>query len=405
MDNPPDTSHGGRPPVASPMAAERSPAQPAGGRRSRSAGDGGQQPTPGEKPRPAPGRRPRRGPLRLIWRTLVTTWDDGIFGMSAQAAFWMTLSLPPLLLGLLGSLGFVSRWFGVGTIEVVQRQILDVAATVFTSQVVDQIIRPTVIDILTQGRSSIVSIGFVLSLWAGSSALASLVDSITAAYRQHTVRNPVWQRTFALLLYVVLLIGSMVVLPLVALGPDLLAGLVPDSARPVVAHLVRLFYYPVLGALLVISLATLYKVVLPNKLPWHRGLPGALLAMAVFLVSSAVLRFYITWVTSTGYTYGALATPIAFLLFSFFIALALVFGAEFNNAIQQMWPAHPTRRERRRWRRLEMARYAARAHVETDPPDPQTGQPLDDPAQRSRAPAPLPVEPKRPGWGASTANR
>ena len=124
-------------------------------------------------------QRARRGPRRLIWRTVVKSWTDGILGMSAQAAFWMTLSLPPLLLGLLGSLGFVSRWFGPNTIESVQGQILQVAANVFTDEVVDQIIRPTVTDILTQGRSSIVSVGFLLSLMAGSSALASLVDSIT----------------------------------------------------------------------------------------------------------------------------------------------------------------------------------------------------------------------------------
>jgi membrane protein len=310
--------------------------------------------------------RTRRSPRRLIWRTVVKAWTDGIFGMSAQAAFWMTLSLPPLLLGLLGSLGFVSRWFGPNTVEVVQREILQVTTNVFTPEVVDQIIRPTVTDILTQGRSSIVSVGFVLSLLAGSSALASLVDSITTAYRQHTVRHPVWQRVFALLLYVVLLIGSVFVLPLLALGPGLIPDLFPHAVRPTVAQLVRLFYYPVLGALLVLGLATLYKAVLPNKLPWHRGLPGALLAMVVFLVSSEGLRFYITWVTGTGYTYGALATPIAYLLFSFFIAMAIVLGAEFNNAIQEMWPAHQTRRERRRWRRLGMERYAAQTRAENE---------------------------------------
>ena len=326
----------------------------------------------------APPTAGRRGPLRLIWRTLVTSWNDGFFGMAAQAAFWMTLSLPPLLLGLLGSLGFVSRWFGEATIELVQREILQFATTVFTPEVVDQIIRPTVTDILTQGRSSIVSVGFVLSLWAGSSALASLVDSITTAHRQHTVRNPIWQRTFALLLYVVLLIGSVFVLPLLALGPGVVPDLFPESSRATVAHLVGVFYYPVLGALLVLALATLYKIVLPHKLPWHRGLPGALLAVVVFLVASTSLRHYIRWVTSTGYTYGALATPIAFLLFSFFIAMAIVVGAEFNNAIEEMWPAGPTRRARRRWRRLEMARYAAHARAEdeagpADEPGPRTG--------------------------------
>ncbi|HKR51181.1 MAG TPA: YihY/virulence factor BrkB family protein [Pseudonocardiaceae bacterium] len=306
-------------------------------------------------------RAVRRGPLRLIARTAVKSWDDSFVAMSAQAAFWMTLSLPPLLLGLLGSLGFVTSWFGPTAVEAAQREIVRFATTVFSADVVDQIIRPTVGDILTQGRVTIVSVGFVLSLWAGSSALASLVDSITAAYRQYTVRHPVWQRIFALLLYVVTLIGSVLVLPLTALGPDLIPELLPESIRPTMTQLVGIFYYPGLGVALMLSLATLYKVVLPNKLPWHRGLPGALLAMAVFLVTSTGLRLYIASVSVTGYTYGALAAPIAYLLFSFFIAMAIVLGAEFNSAIEELWPAHPTRRDRRRERRREMARLTARA--------------------------------------------
>jgi membrane protein len=70
--------------------------------------------------------------------------------------------------------------------------------------------------------------------------------------------------------------------------------------------------------------------------------------MAVFLVTSTGLRLYISSVTATGYTYGALAAPIAYLLFCFFIAMAIVLGAEFNSAIEELWPAHPTRRDRRR---------------------------------------------------------
>jgi membrane protein len=318
---------------------------------------------------PATDKRARRGFLRLISRTAARAWEDSFISMSAQAAFWMTLSLPPLLLGMLGSLGFVASWFGPATIEAAQREIVRWATTVFSADVVNEIIRPTVSDILTQGHSSIVSVGFVISLWAGSSALASLVDSITAAYRQHTVRHPVWQRIFALLLYAVALIGSVFVLPLTALGPDLIPDLFPAAVRPTVALLVGIFYYPGLGVLLMVGLATLYKVVLPNKLPWHRGLPGALLAMAVFLVTSTGLRLYIAWVSGTGYTYGALATPIAYLLFSFFIAMAILLGAEFNSAIEEIWPARPTRRDRRRGRRRTMARVAAHALSDSDRPD------------------------------------
>jgi membrane protein len=89
-------------------------------------------------------------------------------------------------------------------------------------------------------------------------------------------------------------------------------------------------------------------------------LPGAVLAMVVFAVSAFGLRIYIAGITSTGYTYGALATPIAFLLFAFLIGFAIVLGAQLNNAIQETWPIRPSRR-RHRIQRLLGIRQAAEA--------------------------------------------
>ncbi|MGX7826793.1 YihY/virulence factor BrkB family protein [Actinokineospora sp. 24-640] len=303
----------------------------------------------------------KRGLARL---TLSKAWSGNLFSEAAEAAFWQILSLPPLLLGLLGSLGFIADWLGQDFTIAVEADLIEISRTAFSESVVTQIIQPTVSDILTVGRGEIVSVGFLISLWAGSSAMSSFVDAITVAHGQYGVRGDVWQRVFALLLYVlslVLLVGG---LPVLALGPDVLPNLFPTSWRPTITQWLDIAYYPAIGVVLVLALATLYKVALPRKLPWHRGLPGAVLAMAVFVLSSIILRLYISWITTTGYTYGALATPIAFLLFAFFIGLAIILGAYFNAAIQDTRPAKMTRRQRRKWRRLEMDRANERRRAE-----------------------------------------
>jgi membrane protein len=315
----------------------------------------------------------RRGLRYVIGRTVTKAWTDGIFGLSAQGAFWQTLSLPPLLLGLLGGLGYVSGWFGPQTVQQVENKVLAFCRTVFDPTVVEQIIAPTVRDILSQGRGEIVTVGFVISLWAGSSAIASFVDAITLAHDQRDVRNVVWQRIFALLLYLAALVIGVFTLPVLALGPDQLIRLWPDAWEGTVATWVNRFYYPAIGLFLMLALTTLYKLALPRKLPWHRGLPGALLAMLCFLITSTGLRWYISWVTNTGFTYGALATPIAFLLFNFFIGFAIILGAQLNHAIEEVWPARMTRRERRRWRRLEMERAAERLRREDAGQRPSAG--------------------------------
>jgi membrane protein len=310
---------------------------------------------------------PRRGPLRLLKRTWAKAWEGNLFSEAAEAAFWQVLSLPPLLLGLLGSLGYVAQWLGREVINSVQDTIIEWSYTAFSDNVVKGIIQPTVNDILQHGRGEVLTVGFLLSLWAGSSAMSSFVDAITVAHDQYGVRNEVWQRIFALLLYLAALVLLIIGLPILALGPDVLPKLFPVAWREEISFWVDTFYYPALGVMILLALATLYKLALPRKLPWHRLLPGALLAMIVFLLSSIGLRLYISWITTTGYTYGALATPIAFLLFAFFIGLAIIIGSYFNAAIQEMWPARMTRRQRRRWRRLEMTRAASASQPPTSP--------------------------------------
>jgi membrane protein len=283
----------------------------------------------------------------VITRLLTRAWDDDVLGQSASAAFWQTLSLPPLLLGLFGLLGYAERWFGPDTVVAVQEWITRITGGVFSRSAVDQIIVPTVAEILTTARGEVVSIGFVLTFWSGSSAMATFVDAITRAHDQYPVRSWAWQRSLAILLYLGALAVGIVLLPVAALGPGRLLPLVPDAVEPAARAMVNVVYLPVVVMVLVLALTTLYKIALPFKPPWHRGLPGAVLAAVVFLVGATGLQLYLDWITSTGYTYGALAAPIAFLLGMYFIALAVILGAYLNAAIQTVRPAPLRRRGRR----------------------------------------------------------
>lgn len=294
---------------------------------------------------PAPARPSRHHIWHIVRRTLSKSWDDSIFSESAQAAFWCALSLPPLLLGMLGSLAFVAPLFGPETLPTIETQIIDTAARFFSSNVVTEIIEPTVRDIVQGARGEVVSLGFVISLWAGSSAISAFVDSITEAHDQTPLRHPVRQRFYSLGLYVVMLVVAIISAPFIALGPRKIAEFIPDSWD----HVLRFGYYPVLVLVLIVGVNILYRVSLPKPLPSHRLLLGSVLATVVFLLATFGLRFYLTWITATGYTYGALATPIAFLLFAFFLGFAIMIGAELNAAIEEEFPAPATHAKRFRW--------------------------------------------------------
>ena len=129
------------------------------------------------------------------------------------------------------------------------------------------------------------------------------------------------------------------------MGPPKISEHIPESVDNALAF----GYYPVLFVGMIVSVNILYRVSLPKPLPSHRLLLGSVFATVVFLLATFGLRFYLTWITATGYTYGALATPIAFLLFAFFLGFAIMMGAEFNAAVQEEWPAPATHAKRFRW--------------------------------------------------------
>ena len=314
---------------------------------------------------PGPGRLDSwpvaiRVPVQVLGHTLAKAWQDRILGLSAEAAFWQILSVPPLLIGLLGSLGYLGSIIGEASVRQIEEQLLTASSQVLTPDVVDSLVRPTLNDILGSGRLDVVSVGFLLSLWAGSSATATFMNTIVIAYDQRDVRGPIRTRLKALWLFIVGMIMAVLTLPLLVLGRGMLVALLPVSWQDTAKVLINAVYWPVVLIGLLVALASFYHVVLPHRLPWRRHLPGALLALSFFLVAASVLRAYVADILTTALPYGALAAPIGALLFCFFFGMAVLLGAELNATIQARWPA-PLRRHDRRRRARRAAKLASEA--------------------------------------------
>jgi membrane protein len=324
----------------------------------------------------------RRRPIRLVRRTFSKAWHDRVLGLSAEAAFWQLLSLPPLFLALLGSFGYLAGPLGADTINAVEQKLLDAFSRAFTPAVVDQLIQPIVSEVLHGGRADVVSIGTVLALWAGSSATSTFVNTVTIAYGMRDLRGAVRSRLLALWIYLGTVVIGVGLLPVLVLGPTALVRLMPDSVESDAARLINAVYWPAVGGILLIGLTTFYHLAPPKRLPWHRGVPGAALAMAVFLLGSLGLRAYIRFAVGQGLTYGTLAAPIAALLFFFLLALAVLTGAELNAAIEHLSPSQPGRRAQRR----------AEDSQRTTPEQPPVGAPA---PTRPRAPTEATAEPER----------
>jgi membrane protein len=99
----------------------------------------------------------------LLGRTVSKAWHDRILGLSAEAAFWQLLSLPPLILAGIASLGYVADWFGPDTVTSVQVQIESALSRGVSSEFVNETIAPTLDEVLRGPRAGLISIGFILA--------------------------------------------------------------------------------------------------------------------------------------------------------------------------------------------------------------------------------------------------
>src|SRR5579875_1935221 len=235
--------------------------------------------------------RPRvaRTAATLLWGTVQQAWHDRILGLAAEAGFWQLLSLPSLILAVLGVLGYFSGLLGADNVNDLQSTIDGALKHVIVPSAVNSTVAPALHRILYGGRADVVSISFVVSLWTGSSAMATYVNTITIAYGMRQLRGAVSSRLLALRLYLSFVFISIVLLPLLVLGPAHFVALFPKGSRHALRDVTNVGYWPVVVLLSFALLATLYHRAVPVRMAWRRALPGAVVGVVVWTVGSLLL--------------------------------------------------------------------------------------------------------------------
>ncbi|WP_243708302.1 YihY/virulence factor BrkB family protein [Actinomadura sp. GC306] len=283
--------------------------------------------------------------LGVVWALTKGTASKAfryrVTGLAAEAAFFALLSLPPLVIGLIGTMGHLSGLFQPGTVSEIRTWVIEQARTVLTGPAVDTVVVPLIDDVIRGGSPDIVSLSFLLSLWAGSRATNVYIDTISIAYGLSGIRGVVRTRLRAFFLYLIGLLVFLIVIPLLVAGPALVQQVVPESAG-----LVQALYWPVVVTLSIIFLATLYHLSVPVRTPWRRDLPGAVLALLIWIVGSFGLRIFLAGSLSGVSVYGSLSAAIAVLAWLYVAALAVLIGAALNAEIDRLWPTADTARAR-----------------------------------------------------------
>ena len=276
---------------------------------------------------------------RLALATVRVCLRYRVTGLAAEAGFFALLSLPPLVLGLVASAGYLGQELGGDVLTDLRDRIAGLAGSFVTPVVVDNVIIPTFNVVSGHGRFVILSIGFLLSLWSGSRALNVYVDTVSIMYGLGGRRGIVRTRLLSFTLYVSALVLGVVLIPLMLVGPGLLSDLLHRwfTGLPSLAWL-GLLYWPFVSLLGVAGLTTLYHLATPVRKAWRRDVPGAVLALIIWLLASMVLRLLLTASVGGASIYGPLSAPIVILIWSYFFALAVLIGAALNAAMNAAAP-------------------------------------------------------------------
>jgi membrane protein len=281
--------------------------------------------------------------LRTLWTLLVRTVrdadDDRVLGLASEVAFYALCALPPTLLAILGAAGFVGDALGPDVKQGLVSYVVDSAANFLSPATAQDVVKPTVETVLREGRADVFSIGLLVALWSASSSAYVVLEALIIAYDVEVKRSLLRKRAKAMVFTAVGLVGAAVLLPLLVAGPRLgLALVAPLGLASGFTAVWRAIYWPAVVLISVLVLTGLYHYAVPWKTPFLRDLPGALLAVGLWLVASIVLRRYVLWTMASSSVYGSLGAPIVLLTWLYLTALAVLIGAELNAEIEKMWP-------------------------------------------------------------------
>jgi len=265
----------------------------------------------------------------LLRRSVVATFDDGCFGIAKGAAYSALLSFFPVLASAAAILVETRAQFVSRILERVLSQIVPPG----TEELVVEQFRSTASRPLM-----LLMVAGVISVWAASGVIKSLIEGFQAAYR--VPRNRGFVRQNAVAIALVLLSAA----PLICASLLILFGNQAERAvlnwlkvDPVLNPLAstwqwlsRMARYAVAFVTTVMVTAVLYYFGPYREQRWRYVWPGATLATVLWLLATSGFAWYVRHIWHYNVMYGSVGAGIALLVWMYLISAIALVGCEFN---------------------------------------------------------------------------
>ena len=256
---------------------------------------------------------------------------DDVLGRAAQLSFYFLLALFPLLIFVSAVLGQVFA----GNADL-YRDLLSYLQTLMPPSAYD-LVRATIDEITTTSGGGKLSLSLVATLWTASSGMEAVINGLNVAYAV-SERRPWWRRRFVAI--------NLTILLAVMSGVALLFGVFGGRVGSLLADqygygdafrrlwLTAQVAFPPLFMLVIFAL--IYRFA-PNVRAhgWQALVPGAFVAVAVWIAATALFRLYLAHFDSYSKTYGSLGAVIVLILWLYLSGVAILVGGEVNSEIRQ----------------------------------------------------------------------
>jgi len=269
--------------------------------------------------------------IGVIYRGIRRGLAGNVTNLAAAVAYYAFLAIPSAMLVAVGAFSLFAGPSAINTI-------LDHLSTVMPKSAIsllgDSLTRTTQNG---NGGLVMVVVGLVLALWTLSGAMQTVMWALNAAYERDETRGFVKRRLIAVALIVCAVLAVALVVVFLILGPHVSTWVGDAIGNTTV---VKWVWWTAQWPILLFGLLAMFAVVLylaPNVVPpkWQLVTPGALFAVAVWLIASGLFAVYTSNFASYNKAWGSLAAVIIMLTWLWISALALLVGGEINAELQR----------------------------------------------------------------------
>jgi membrane protein len=268
----------------------------------------------------------------VLRRSLRGAREDDISTIAQALAYSLFLAIPAILLVVLGVFSLLADESAVDSL-------VNRAGTVMPSQATT-LLREALLRSISSNRSGVLMtvLGLALAVWTMSSAATALMKGVTLAFDRDDDRGFVRKRLVAFAIDGVLILGGALVLGLLILGPHIEHWTGDAVGAPGVT---RWLWWTVQWPILLVGLLFAFVVVLylapdVSHPRWAAVLPGAAVAVVVWLAASGGFAVYTAHFSSYQKTWGTLAAVVITLVWLWLSSAALLFGAEVNSEVRKL---------------------------------------------------------------------